>query len=185
LSYRLELTRWFPLQKKPKKAADGTTPAVDGEAAPAADGTAAPADGEKKPKTRKPKAAKPRRPAGEDPVGEPSKTMLFVANLGFALEDPGLEALFKDAGIDVKTAHVVRRRWGNPRRSKGYGFVEVADEEQQKKALEALNGKEVGGRPIAVKVAIDAKEAMEAIAEGNAAAAADAAAAPEVTVVAS
>lgn len=105
---------------------------------------------------RKPKAPRPPRPVGEDPVGEPSKTMLFVANLGFNIDDAGLSALFTDAGITVNSARIVRRRWGQPRKSKGYGFVDVGSEEQQKKAIAALDGKEVGGRPIAVKVAVNA-----------------------------
>ena len=50
----------------------------------------------------------------------------------------------------------MRRRWGHPRRSKGYGFVDVGDEEEQKKAMEALQGKELeGGRAIAVKIAVN------------------------------
>lgn len=106
--------------------------------------------------------------------------MLFVANLGFNLDDAGLEALFKDAGIAVTSARIVRRRWGNPRRSKGYGFVDVGSEEEQQKALTALEGKDVGGRPIAVKVAVNAQLEEE---EKEAAASADAT--PDAVVVAS
>jgi RNA recognition motif-containing protein len=121
------------------------------EAAPApAEGTEA----AKKPK-RKARAPRPHRPAGEDPVGEPSKTVLFVANLGFNIEDDGLAALFTDAGINVNSARIVRRRWGKPRKSKGYGFVDVGDEAEQQKAIAALEGKEIGGRTIAVKVAVN------------------------------
>lgn len=64
--------------------------------------------------------------------------------------------LFKNAGINVVSARVVRRRFGQPRRSKGYGFVDVGNEEEQKKALAAFEGKEVNGREIAVKVAVSA-----------------------------
>jgi RNA recognition motif-containing protein len=106
-------------------------------------------------RTRKPKTPRPLRPAGEDPVGEPSKTMLFVANLGFNIDDAGLSALFTDAGIAVTSARIVRRRWGQPRKSKGYGFVDVGGEQEQKKAIAALEGKEVGGRAIAVKIAVN------------------------------
>jgi len=145
-------------KKKKKKAArkpkakdeDGASPAVDAEAAPAD-----PSAPKKAPRTRKPKAPRPPRPAGEDPVGEQSKTMLFVANLGFNIDDAGLSALFTDAGIAVTSARIVRRRWGQPRKSKGYGFVDVGGEEEQKKAIEALQGKELGGRAIAVKIAVN------------------------------
>lgn len=81
--------------------------------------------------------------------------MLFVANLGFNIDDAGLSALFTEAGVDVVSARIVRRRWGTPRRSKGYGFVDVGSEEEQKKAIEAVGGKEIGGRAIAVKIAVN------------------------------
>lgn len=81
--------------------------------------------------------------------------MLFVANLGFSVDDAGLSALFTEAGISVVSARIVRRRWGQPRKSKGYGFVDVGGEAEQQKAIAALEGKEVGGRAIAVKVAVN------------------------------
>jgi len=121
----------------------------------------------KKPRVRKPRAPRPIRPAGEDPVGEPSKTVLFVANLGFTVDDAGLSALFTEAGIQVTSARVVRRRWGQPRKSKGYGFVDVGSEEEQTKAIAALEGKEVGGRPIAVKVAVNPSNDESAVNETN------------------
>ncbi|KAK7049677.1 hypothetical protein VNI00_005708 [Paramarasmius palmivorus] len=135
--------------RKPKKAR--------AEGAPS---DTAPTDAEgaekKEPRPRKARAARPPRPAGVDPEGEQSKTTLFVANLGFNVDDAGLAALFTDAGVSVVTARIVRRSWGRPRRSKGYGFVDVGSEEQQKKAIELLHGKEVDGRPIAVKIAVNA-----------------------------
>lgn len=88
--------------------------------------------------------------------------MLFVANLGFNIDDEGLSALFTDAGINVISARVVRRKFGRPRRSKGYGFVDVGSEEEQQKAIDAIQGKEVGGRPIAVKIAVNATKEEEA-----------------------
>lgn len=135
------------------------------------------ADGEKKPpRTRKPRTPRPPRPAGEDPVGEPSNTMLFVANLGFNIDDAGLSALFTEAGINVVSARIVRRRWGQPRKSKGYGFVDVGGEAEQQKAIAALQNKDVGGRNIAVKVAVNTPHDDEA--EGIEGKAAN----PEVTV---
>ena len=83
--------------------------------------------------------------------------MLFVANLGFSIDDVALAALFTEAGINVLSARIVRRQYGRPRRSKGYGFVDVGDESEQRKAIEVLEGKEVGGRPIAVKIAVNAQ----------------------------
>lgn len=103
--------------------------------------------------------------------------MLFVANLGFSVDDAGLAALFTEAGLEVVSARIVRRRW-QPRRSKGYGFVDVGSEENQKKAIEALEGKEVAGRPIAVKIAVNTPKEHED-AEDAAAPVADAPAADE------
>jgi len=168
----------FHLTQRKKKAANADAAAAS-DAAPA-DGTTAPApaatEGEKKkkaPKTpRKPKVV---RPAGEAPEGEPSKNMLFVANLGFTIDDAGLSALFTDAGINVVSARVVRRRWGQPRRSKGYGFVDVGSEDEQKKAITALQGKEVAGREIAVKIAVDSAKDSESEAAPAATSAANAA----------
>ncbi|OJT13304.1 Single-stranded TG1-3 DNA-binding protein [Trametes pubescens] len=138
--------------RKPKRKT-GTT--SEGEAPVSGVEGAEGADGEKKPRQRKPRAPRTPRPAGEDPAGEPSKTVLFVANLGFNIDDEGLAKLFTDENIKVNSARIVRRRWGKPRKSKGYGFVDVGDEEEQKKAIEALQGKEVGGRAIAVKIAVN------------------------------
>jgi len=147
--------------KKKKKKATRRPRARSGEGeshAPAVDAPATDASAEDapKPRPRKPRAPRPPRPVGEDPAGEPSKNVLFVANLGFNIDDAGLAALFTDAGLKVTSARIVRRRWGKPRKSKGYGFVEVDDETEQKKAIDALQGKEVGGRAIAVKVAVNA-----------------------------
>ncbi|KAK7470841.1 hypothetical protein VKT23_002258 [Stygiomarasmius scandens] len=141
-------------KKKARKARKATATTATSDAEKTAEGDAEAAPKKKTPRQRKPRTP---RPAGEDPVGEPSKTMLFVANLGFNIDDAGLAALFTEAGITVTSARIVRRRWA-PRRSKGYGFVDVGSEEQQKKAIETLQGKEVGGRPIAVKVAVNTPE---------------------------
>ncbi|TFK76086.1 RNA-binding domain-containing protein [Pluteus cervinus] len=143
--------------KKKKKTSRKSKPKTDGEAAPApVEADAASGDAAKRPaRARKPRPPRASRPAGEDPVGEPSTTVLFVANLGFNIDDAGLAALFTEAGVAVNSARIVRRRWGQPRRSKGYGFVDVGGEAEQKKAVELLSGKEVGGRAIAVKIAVN------------------------------
>ncbi|KAL4076022.1 hypothetical protein J3A83DRAFT_4157535 [Scleroderma citrinum] len=157
--------------KKKKKKTNRKRKAPPADAAPDADrepsaldghATDAPQATPKRYPRRRFRAPRPSRPVGEDPVGEPSKTMLFVANLGFNIDDEGLSALFTEAGINVISARVVRTRWGRPRRSKGYGFVDVGSEDEQQKAIEALQGKEVGGRAIAVKIAVNTHRADEA-----------------------
>jgi len=141
-----------PRKKRvPRKKAKNTTENA------AAEGTeGATTEGEAPKKQRAPRAKRVPRAAGEEPQGDPSKTVLFVANLGFNIDDAGLSQLFKDAGIDVISARIVRRRWGKPRKSKGYGFVDVGGEEEQKKAIAALEGKDVEGRQLTVKVAVNA-----------------------------
>jgi len=139
-------------RKKGKKAGEASTPE-------AAEATSVTAEGDANAapkKQRSPRSKRSPRAAGEEPQGEPSKTVLFVANLGFNIDDAGLGQLFKDAGVDVISARIVRRRWGKPRKSKGYGFVDVGGEEEQKKAIAALEGKEIEGRQLAVKVAVNA-----------------------------
>lgn len=156
------------IKRKPKrKTAAPPEGEVLGEAndAPPTEGATEAPHIKRQSRPRKPRVPRSPRPAGEDPVGEPSKTMLFVANLGFNIDDEGLSALFTEAGINVVSARVVRRKFGHPRRSKGYGFVDVGSEEEQQKAIEAIQGKEVGGRPIAVKIAVNATKEEEA---GNA-----------------
>jgi len=146
--------------KKKKKAARKPKIKVEDEVSDvnltaADEGETATEAPKKVPRPRKARAPRSSRPAGEDPVGEPSKTMLFVANLGFAVDDAALAALFADAGINVISARIVQRRWGQPRKSKGYGFVDVGSEAEQQKAIAALEGKEIGGRTIAVKIAVN------------------------------
>lgn len=92
------------------------------------------------------------------PTGEPSKTLLFVANLPFSVTDEGLTTIFAD--YKLVSARVVVKKFGpGEGRSKGFGFVELANEEEQLRALEKVQGHEVDGREIMLKVAIgEAKE---------------------------
>jgi len=82
----------------------------------------------------------------------PSKTTLFVANLPFAVDDDGFGKILKDSNLAFKMAKVVRN--ARSKRSKGFGFIEFDNEADQQKALAALNGKQVEGRELAVKVAL-------------------------------
>lgn len=47
---------------------------------------------------------------------------------------------------------------GEPRKGRGFGFVTLASEELQQKAVAEMNGKDIDGREIAVKVAIDSPD---------------------------
>lgn len=57
---------------------------------------------------------------------------------------------------------------GEPRKGRGFGFVTLASEEQQQKAVNEMNGKEIEGREIAVKVAIDSPDKIDDVESGEA-----------------
>jgi RNA recognition motif-containing protein len=60
-----------------------------------------------------------------------------------------------------------------PRKGRGFGFVTLASEEMQQKAVNEMNGKEIEGREIAVKVAIDSPDKTDEDANAPAAEAAE------------
>ncbi|MDX1766011.1 MAG: RNA-binding protein [Candidatus Saccharimonadales bacterium] len=77
-------------------------------------------------------------------------TNLFVGSLPFSTTDDELKAHFEQAGTVVSARVITNRDTG---RSKGFGFVEMGSEEEAKKAIEELNGKELEGRPLVVNEA--------------------------------
>lgn len=77
-------------------------------------------------------------------------TKLFVGSLPWAIDDQGLEDLFKEFG-QVTSAKVIIDRDTN--RSKGFGFVEFDDDNAAKAAIDKLNGTDVQGRSIVVNEA--------------------------------
>jgi len=76
--------------------------------------------------------------------------MLFVANLAWKVNDAEFVEFLKKTGIKFQSANVVVTRSG---RSRGYGFVNTVDFEEQKKAMDILNKQELDGRALNVKVA--------------------------------
>jgi RNA recognition motif-containing protein len=76
--------------------------------------------------------------------------VIFVANLNFKLQEQQLQKLFEEHGAVTSVRIIMDRHTG---RSKGYGFVEMADDSQANAAMEALNGVELEGKPLAVKEA--------------------------------
>jgi RNA recognition motif-containing protein len=107
---------------------------------------------------------KDRRRRGPPENGVPSTTKVMVANLPYELSEEKLKELFAEyqpesAKIALRPIprFMVRKLLarGEPRKGRGFGFVTLASEELQQKAVEEMNGKVVDGREIAVKVAID------------------------------
>ncbi|CVK93572.1 related to single-stranded TG1-3 binding protein [Fusarium mangiferae] len=131
------------------------------EAAPAA---AAPATAETKTQAR---PQRERRERGPPADGIPSKTKVMVANLPYDLTEDKLIELFK--AYEPSSAKIALRpiprfmikklqARGEARKGRGFGFVTLASEELQQKAVNEMNGKEIEGREIAVKVAIDSPD---------------------------
>jgi len=75
---------------------------------------------------------------------------LFVGNLNFQTTEGELQALFEQFGEITRVQIMTDRDTG---RSRGFGFVEMADDDAAAKAIEALNGKELGGRALNVNEA--------------------------------
>ena len=75
---------------------------------------------------------------------------LFVGSLAYATTDDTLKAFFESIG-EVTSARVITDR--DSGRSKGFGFVEFASEDDNQKAVDQLNGKELDGRTISVSLA--------------------------------
>ncbi len=75
---------------------------------------------------------------------------LFIGNLAYATTDETLKAHFATIG-EVSSARVITDR--ETGRSRGFGFVEYADEANNQKAVDELEGKELDGREIKVTLA--------------------------------
>lgn len=75
---------------------------------------------------------------------------LYVGGLAYSVNEQELEALFAEFGKVTSSAVIMDRETN---RSKGFGFVEMADDTEAKAAMAALNGKEVSGRSIMVNEA--------------------------------
>lgn len=79
---------------------------------------------------------------------------IFVGSLPYRLEEADLKELFEAYGEVSSVKLISDRETG---RSKGFGFVEMPDDEAAQKAIAGLNGAEVSGRSIAVSQAEERK----------------------------
>ena len=75
---------------------------------------------------------------------------IFISNLDFKAQSEDLNEIFAEYG-DVTSAKVITDKYTG--RSRGFGFVEMPDEEAGKKAIEELNESEFAGKTINVSVA--------------------------------
>jgi RNA recognition motif-containing protein len=77
---------------------------------------------------------------------------IYVGNLSYGTTDESLRSLFASHGEVESVAVITDRDTG---RSKGFGFVEMADGAATNAAITALNGKELDGRTLRVNMAMD------------------------------
>jgi RNA recognition motif-containing protein len=75
---------------------------------------------------------------------------IFISNLSWAIKDADLRELFAEYG-EISSAKVIMDR--ETGKSRGFGFVEMPNEEEGKKAIEELDKAEYDGKVITVNVA--------------------------------
>ncbi|MDX2047864.1 MAG: RNA-binding protein [Chitinophagaceae bacterium] len=75
---------------------------------------------------------------------------IYVSNLSFNVQDEDLRSYFEEYG-EVSSAKVITDKFTN--RSRGFGFVEMGNDEAAQKAIKELDGATVDGRAIKVTIA--------------------------------
>jgi RNA recognition motif-containing protein len=75
---------------------------------------------------------------------------IFVAQLSYQTKEDQLRSLFEAYG-EVSSAKIIIDKFEN--RSKGFGFVEMPNDEEAQQAINALNESDLDGRNIVVKKA--------------------------------
>jgi cold-inducible RNA-binding protein len=81
---------------------------------------------------------------------EQMSAKLFVGNLSFNITENDLQDAFAAHGTVVEANLMMDRATGRPR---GFGFVTMSTPEEAQKAIEAMHGKELGGRALTVNIA--------------------------------
>ena len=76
-------------------------------------------------------------------------TRIYVGNLPFSATEESVRALFSKHGTVEKVSLITDRDTGRPR---GFGFVEMSSADAAR-AIQALNGTDLGGRPLRVNEA--------------------------------
>jgi RNA recognition motif-containing protein len=80
---------------------------------------------------------------------------IFVGSLPYDLSEAELKDIFEKFG-EVSSVKIITDKISG--RSKGFGFIEMPEDESAKKAMEDLNGSEIHGRPIVVNKAEERKD---------------------------
>jgi RNA recognition motif-containing protein len=80
---------------------------------------------------------------------------IYVGSLNFKMQEQDLRELFEGYG-EVSSAKIIFDKYSG--KSKGFGFVEMPNDAEAKKAIEVLNGSNVQGRNIIVNESIERPE---------------------------
>ncbi len=80
---------------------------------------------------------------------------IFIGSLPYDLEEDELRELFEEYGEVTSVKIIIDRATG---RSKGFGFVDMSDDDQAKTAIQELDGGEIDGRTIVVNKAEEKKD---------------------------
>ncbi len=75
---------------------------------------------------------------------------IYVGNLSFSATESEIERVFSEHG-EVKSVSIVKDR--DTGQSRGFGFVEMIEDQAAKRAIAAVNGREVSGRTLTVNEA--------------------------------
>jgi RNA-binding proteins (RRM domain) len=80
---------------------------------------------------------------------------IFIGSLPFSTKEEELRGIFENYGEVTRASIITDRLTG---RSRGFGFIEMSDDDAAKKAIEELNGSEMANREIVVKEAEERTE---------------------------
>jgi RNA recognition motif-containing protein len=72
---------------------------------------------------------------------------IYCGNLSWQTTEANLQAAFEEFG-EVASVTIIKDRYTG--QSRGFGFVEMPDDDQAQAAISALNGKELDGRPLKI-----------------------------------
>lgn len=75
---------------------------------------------------------------------------IFIAKLDYSVDSDDLRSIFAEYG-EVTSSNVITDQYSG--KSRGFGFVEMTDQEEARTAIKNLNNSELQGRPIVVKEA--------------------------------
>jgi RNA recognition motif-containing protein len=78
-------------------------------------------------------------------------TKLFVGNLPYKATEADIQAFFEEAGVHVDSVNILRDRFSGEAR--GFGFVEIQDDNLANHAVQACNGRTFMGRALVVNEA--------------------------------